>query len=49
VHGAGELHGQVRSGFERARGQRDAYAAKYSLSDGRAQLKMLNEMLAMRR
>jgi len=42
VRGAGELHGQVRSGFERARGQQEAYAAKYSLSDGRAQLKMLS-------
>lgn len=50
LHGAaGELREQVRSAFERARGQRDPYAIKYTLSDGRTQLKQLNDMLALRR
>ena len=46
---AGELREQVRSGFERARGQREPYAIKYTLSDGRTQLKQLIDMLALRR
>ena len=46
---AGELNEQVRSAFERARGQREPYAIKYTLSDGRTQLKQLNDMLALRR
>ena len=49
-HGAaGELHEQVRSAFERARGQQDPYAIKYTLSDGRTQLKQLTDLLALRR
>ncbi|KAK9841832.1 hypothetical protein WJX81_006104 [Elliptochloris bilobata] len=44
-----ELHEQIRAAFERARSQREPYAIKYTLSDGRTQLKQLNNMLALRR
>lgn len=47
-HLAGELRMEVRQGFEKERGVRDAYAMKYSLSNGRVQLKQLRDMLGMR-
>ena len=44
----GELRAQIRRGFEASRGQKDVYAFKYSLSEGRTQLKQLRDMLGMR-
>ena len=44
----GELRAQVRRGFEASRGQKEVYAFKYSLSEGRTQLKQLRDMLGMR-
>ena len=46
--GAGELFKEVRKGFEDSRKFQDAYAMKYSLSNGRVQLKQLRDMLGMR-
>jgi hypothetical protein len=43
------LQREVREGFEASRRDKDAYAMKYSLSNGRVQLKQLREMLEMRR
>ena len=45
---SGEILEQVRQGFEAQRGEADAYAKKYLLSDGRSQLKMLRETLLMK-
>eukprot|EP00884_Botryococcus_braunii_P015601 jgi/Botrbrau1/2724/Bobra.0164s0004.1 len=44
-----EILTQLRSEFKRKIGQSDLYAIKYNLSDGRVQLRMLTEMLAMQR
>lgn len=44
----GDLKEQIRGGFELHRGVKDLYAVKYHLSDGRVQLKMLQEMMAMK-
>ncbi|KAK9806289.1 hypothetical protein WJX72_008686 [[Myrmecia] bisecta] len=44
----GELKQQIREQFELHRDVTDTYAKKYHLSGGRAQLKRLGEMLAMR-
>lgn len=48
LHHPGDLKEQVRGGFELNRGVQDLYAVKYHLSDGRVQLKMLREMMAMK-
>lgn len=41
---------EVRREFKGQRGsQKDAYAVKYLLSDGRTKLKMLEEMIGLRR
>ena len=45
---AGDLKQQIRGGFELHRSVKDLYAVKYHLSDGRVQLKMLQEMMAMK-
>lgn len=47
-HTRGDLKEQIRGGFELHRGVKDLYAVKYYLSDGRVQLKMLREMMAMK-
>lgn len=44
----GDLRQQVRADFERHRGAPDLYSVKYHLSDGRVQLKQLQEMMAMK-
>lgn len=44
-----EIRAQVRLEFEKKKQQKDVYSVKYSLSDGRTQLRMLKEMLAMQR
>lgn len=44
----GELLEEIRQGFEESRKFKDAYAMKYSLSNGRVQLKQLRDMLGMR-
>ena len=46
--GAGELAREVRKGFEDSRKFQDVYAMKYTLSNGRVQLKQLRDMLGMR-
>lgn len=38
----------MRREFEASRGQKDVYAYKYSLSEGRTQLKQLKDMLGLR-
>ena len=38
----------MRRQFEQHRSAPDAYAVKYLLSDGRVQLKQLNEILGLR-
>ena len=43
----GELVAQVRAEFATQRGVAEPYAKKYLLSDGRARLKQLSEMLGM--
>jgi len=43
----GEVREQIRQGFEAHRGEKDNYARKYLLSDGRAQLKQLRETFMM--
>ena len=40
---------QARREFDATKTQRDPYAIKYALSNGREQLKQLQEMLAMAR
>ena len=45
---AGDLKEQIRGGFNLHRSLKDLYAVKYHLSDGRVQLKMLQEMMAMK-
>lgn len=45
---AADLFREVRQGFESSRKFHDAYAMKYSLSNGRVQLKQLRDMLGMR-
>lgn len=45
----GELRLQARLEFDATRSQSDPYAIKYALSNGREQLKQLQEMLAMAR
>lgn len=47
VH-AGDLKQQIRADFTRHRGAEDLYSVKYHLSDGRVQLKQLQEMMAMK-
>jgi len=47
VH-AGDLKQQIRADFARHRGAEDLYSVKYHLSDGRVQLKQLQEMMAMK-
>lgn len=44
---AGELRQQVRAGFDAHSAPKDAYGTKYLLSDGRAQLKQLRDMLSL--
>ncbi len=44
-----EITHQIRHEFYQRKKEKDLYAVKYNLSDGRAQLKMLKEMLAMQR
>ncbi len=44
---AAEVRAQVRAEFEASRSARDAYAAKYALSEGRVRLRQLEEMLGM--
>ncbi|BDA41176.1 hypothetical protein COCOBI_01-8310 [Coccomyxa sp. Obi] len=44
----GELRREIRRGFDQERGVKDVYAMKYSLSNGRVQLKQLRDMLGMR-
>ncbi len=44
----GELRKEIRHGFDQERGVKDTYAMKYSLSNGRVQLKQLRDMLGMR-
>lgn len=44
----GELRKEIRQGFDQERGVKDVYAMKYSLSNGRVQLKQLRDMLGMR-
>lgn len=46
---AGELRGEVRREFEAHKGAPDSQAKKFLLSDGRARLKQLAEMLGMQR
>ena len=48
VLNAADLFKEVRQGFESSRKFQDAYAMKYSLSNGRVQLKQLRDMLGMR-
>ena len=45
---AADLFREVRQAFESSRKSKDAYAMKYSLSNGRVQLKQLRDMLGMR-
>ena len=45
---AGDLLREVRQGFEDSRKFKEPYAMKYSLSNGRVQLKQLKDMLGMR-
>ena len=45
---AGDLLREVRRGFEDSRKFKEPYAMKYSLSNGRVQLKQLKDMLGMR-
>ena len=45
---AADIHREVRRQFEQHRSAPDAYAIKYLLSDGRVQLKQLNEMIGLR-
>ncbi|KAL6761821.1 hypothetical protein V8C86DRAFT_2528432 [Haematococcus lacustris] len=42
-----ELAAEVRRGFEEQRGVTDLYAIKYHLSEGRASLKRLQDMLGL--
>ncbi|KAF5841043.1 hypothetical protein DUNSADRAFT_14601 [Dunaliella salina] len=42
----GELHGEIRRGFEQHKHVRDLYAIKYNLSDGRTRLGQLQTMFA---
>jgi hypothetical protein len=46
-HARVEILTQLRHEFKRKMDQTDLYAIKYNLSDGRMQLRMLTEMLAM--
>ena len=48
VLNAADLLREVRQGFESSKNYQDAYAMKYSLSNGRVQLKQLRDMLGMR-
>ena len=48
VYHAADLLKEVRQGFESSKKSQDAYAMKYSLSNGRVQLKQLRDMLGMR-
>jgi hypothetical protein len=48
VGAAADIYVEVRRQFEQHRSAPDAYATKYLLSDGRVQLKQLNEMLSLR-
>ena len=45
---AGDLKQLVRADFDRHRIAKDLYSVKYHLSDGRVQLKQLQETLAMK-
>ena len=45
---AGDLKQLVRADFDRHRVAKDLYSVKYHLSDGRVQLKQLQETLAMK-
>ena len=45
---AGDLKQQIRADFVRHRDMEDLYSVKYYLSDGRFQLKLLQEMMAMK-
>jgi hypothetical protein len=45
---SGDLYREIRREFELYRAETDLYAIKYHLSDGRARLKLLGEMLGLR-
>lgn len=47
-HTRGDLKQQIRADFDRHRNAEDLYSVKYHLSDGRVQLKQLQEMMAMK-
>lgn len=47
-HTQGDLKQQIRADFVRHRDMEDLYSVKYYLSDGRFQLKLLQEMMAMK-